>query len=68
MEAEAKSRYHNREVSYSSILDLSVTARQQALYGKHGLDIERWTEMGTSASSLSFQHPPGHRSSGATEF
>jgi hypothetical protein len=38
--------YHNREVSYSSILDLSVTARQRSLYEKHGLDIQQWTEMG----------------------
>ena len=42
----ADCRYHNREVSYSSLLDLSITARQRALYDKHGLDIEKWTEMG----------------------
>lgn len=33
-------------VSYSSVLDLSVSARQKALYEKAGLDVERWTEMG----------------------
>lgn len=37
---------HNREVSYSSVLDLSVSARQQALYAERGLDVESWTEMG----------------------
>ena len=42
-------QYHNREVSYSSLLDLSITARQRSLYDKHGLDIEKWTEMGESA-------------------
>ncbi|KAK4684650.1 hypothetical protein P7C73_g5521, partial [Tremellales sp. Uapishka_1] len=40
--------YHNREVSYSSFLDLSVSSRQKALYVKHGLDVEKWTEMGTA--------------------
>lgn len=38
--------YHNREVSYSSLLDLSITARQQRLYDEKGLNIEQWTEMG----------------------
>ena len=33
-------------VSYSSVLDLSVSARQKILYEKAGLDIDRWTEMG----------------------
>lgn len=42
--------YHNREVSYSSLLDLSITARQQRLYDQHGLNIEHWTEMGMSSS------------------
>lgn len=45
--------YHNREVSYSSLLDLSITARQQRLYDQHGLNIERWTEMGESQNQAS---------------
>lgn len=57
--------YHNREVSYSSLLDLSITARQQRLYDEHGLNIEQWTEMGQSLfpsphvhnSLVSFRHP-----------
>lgn len=45
--------YHNREVSYSSLLDLSITARQQRLYDEKGLDIEKWTEMGEHTFFLS---------------
>nr|XP_031859180.1 uncharacterized protein CI109_005376 [Kwoniella shandongensis]KAA5526252.1 hypothetical protein CI109_005376 [Kwoniella shandongensis] len=44
--------YHNREVSYSSLLDLSITARQRKLYEQAGLDIERWTEMVSEAKTL----------------
>jgi hypothetical protein len=33
-------------VSYSSVLDLSVSAKQQQLYSAHGLEVEKWTEMG----------------------
>lgn len=39
----------NVAVSYSSVLDLSVSARQKILYEKAGLNIERWTEMGEQA-------------------
>ena len=48
----AKRQYHNREVSYSSLLDLSITARQRALYDKHGLNIEKWTESVAEAKTL----------------
>ncbi|WWC89585.1 uncharacterized protein L201_004510 [Kwoniella dendrophila CBS 6074] len=44
--------YHNREVSYSSLLDLSITARQRKLYDQAGLDIEKWTEMVSEAKTL----------------
>ncbi|WWC61627.1 uncharacterized protein I303_104211 [Kwoniella dejecticola CBS 10117] len=44
--------YHNREVSYSSLLDLSITARQRKLYDEAGLDIEKWTEMVSEAKTL----------------
>jgi hypothetical protein len=50
-------QYHNREVSYSSLLDLSITARQRRLYDKHGLDVEKWTEMGPSVH-LTRGHSP----------
>lgn len=44
--------YHNREVSYSSILDMSVSARQQRLYAKKGLDVEGWSEMVAEAREV----------------
>ncbi|GHJ88702.1 hypothetical protein NliqN6_5104 [Naganishia liquefaciens] len=44
--------YHNREVSYSSVLDLSVSARQKILYEKAGLNIDRWTDMVSEAKGL----------------
>ncbi|KIR55863.1 hypothetical protein I315_01745 [Cryptococcus gattii Ru294] len=44
--------YHNREVSYSSLLDLSITARQRKLYAEAGLDLEKWTEMVAEAKTL----------------
>jgi len=50
---EVRFLYHNREVSYSSVLNRSVSARQQALYRSKGLDIERWTELQRERQSLS---------------
>lgn len=44
--------YHNREVSYSSLLDLSISARQRRLYDQHGLNIEWWTEAVAEAKTL----------------
>jgi hypothetical protein len=44
--------YHNREVSYSSLLDLSISARQRRLYDQHGLNIEMWTENVAEAKTL----------------
>ena len=44
--------YHNREVSYSSLLDLSISARQRRLYDQHGLNIEQWTENVAEAKTL----------------
>lgn len=32
-------------MSYSSVLSRSISARQRALYGSRGLDIERWQEL-----------------------
>lgn len=37
--------YQGRELSYTSILDRSISARRQALYASQGLDIERWMEL-----------------------
>ncbi|GJE93134.1 hypothetical protein PsYK624_092930 [Phanerochaete sordida] len=44
--------YQGREVSYSSVLDRSVSSRRQALYGTRGFDIERWADLITEAKSL----------------
>lgn len=51
-ENNRKISYHNREVSYSSLLDLSITARQRKLYAEAGLDLEKWTEMVAEAKAL----------------
>ncbi|KAG7095983.1 hypothetical protein E1B28_006666 [Marasmius oreades] len=37
--------YQGREVSYSSVLHRSVSARRQALYKTKGLDIDRWEDL-----------------------
>ncbi|KAF5392712.1 hypothetical protein D9757_000834 [Collybiopsis confluens] len=34
-----------REVSYSSVLDQSVSARREALYKQRGLDIDKWGDL-----------------------
>ena len=34
--------YHNREVSYRSALNLTVSRRQQKLYQEKGFDVDRW--------------------------
>ncbi|KAI8989238.1 hypothetical protein BD414DRAFT_330327 [Trametes punicea] len=41
-----------REVSYSSVLHHSVSARREALYKARGLDIDRWLELVNEAKSL----------------
>ncbi|KAK7053036.1 hypothetical protein VNI00_004357 [Paramarasmius palmivorus] len=37
--------YQGREVSYSSVLDSSVSARREQLYKSKGFDLERWVEL-----------------------
>ena len=34
--------YHNREVSYRSALNLTVSRRQSRLYEQKGFDIQKW--------------------------
>ena len=34
--------YHNREVSYRSALNLSISRRQSKLYQSKGFDVQRW--------------------------
>ncbi|KAF7329626.1 MCU domain-containing protein [Mycena kentingensis (nom. inval.)] len=44
--------YQGREVSYSSVLDRSISARRETLYKARGLDIDRWSELRAEARSL----------------
>jgi hypothetical protein len=44
--------YQGRDVSYSSVLNRSVSARREALYKARGLDIERWLDLISEAKSL----------------
>lgn len=44
--------YQGREVSYTSVLDRSVSARREALYKARGLDIDRWLDLVGEARSL----------------
>ena len=44
--------YQGREVSYSSVLDRSISTRRQALYKAHGFDIEKWVDLTGEAKSL----------------
>ncbi|KAF4613070.1 hypothetical protein D9613_011146 [Agrocybe pediades] len=37
--------YRGREVSYTSVLASSISARREALYKTRGLDIERWIDL-----------------------
>lgn len=37
--------YQGREVSYSSVLQRSVSARRETLYKGHGFDIDRWLDL-----------------------
>lgn len=39
-------------MSYSSVLDRSISTRRQALYKEHGFDIERWADLMTEAKGL----------------
>lgn len=34
--------YHNREISYKSALDFTVSARQRKLYQQHNIDLQLW--------------------------
>lgn len=44
--------YQGREVSYSSVLARSITARREALYKTRGLGIERWSELISERKAL----------------
>jgi hypothetical protein len=44
--------YHNREVSYRSALNLTVSRRQSALYAARGFDLPKWESMIEEANAL----------------
>jgi hypothetical protein len=44
--------YHNREVSYRSALNLTVSRRQNSLYQARGFDLQKWEAMIEEANVL----------------
>ncbi|TFK31782.1 hypothetical protein BDQ12DRAFT_660071 [Crucibulum laeve] len=44
--------YQGREVSYTSVLDRSISARREALYKARGLDIEQWVDLVSERKGL----------------
>ena len=44
--------YHNREVSYRSALNLTVSKRQNTLYEKRGFDLSKWESLIEEANAL----------------
>lgn len=44
--------YHNREVSYRSALNLTVSKRQNALYEQKGFDLSKWESLIEEANAL----------------
>ncbi|KAF7343341.1 Calcium uniporter protein 5, mitochondrial [Mycena venus] len=44
--------YQGREVSYSSVLDRSISARRETLYKARGFDIEHWMDLVSEARRL----------------
>ncbi|KAG9239509.1 hypothetical protein BJ875DRAFT_436508 [Amylocarpus encephaloides] len=44
--------YHNREVSYRSALNLTVSRRQNTLYEQRGFDLRKWEGLIEEANSL----------------
>ena len=37
--------YHNREVSYRSALNLTISRKQAKLYNEKGFDLQRWDSL-----------------------
>lgn len=44
--------YHNREVSYRSALNLTVSKRQNTLYEQKGFDVQKWENLIEEANAL----------------
>ncbi|EPS29008.1 hypothetical protein PDE_03954 [Penicillium oxalicum 114-2] len=44
--------YHNREISYKSALDFTVSTRQRKLYEKHNVDLQLWQSLIDEGKSI----------------
>lgn len=44
--------YHNREVSYRSALNLTISRRQSKLYELRGFDLHKWENMIEEANAI----------------
>lgn len=44
--------YHNREISYKSALDFTISARQKKLYQLHSIDLQLWESLIDEGNSL----------------
>ena len=44
--------YHNREMSYKSAMNITVTRRQQTLYQKRGFDVSKWEQLVEEGNAL----------------
>ena len=44
--------YHNREISYKSALEFTISARQKKLYQLHHVDLQLWEALVDEANSL----------------
>lgn len=44
--------YHNREISYKSALDFTVSTRQKKLYQQHNVDLQLWETLIDEGKSL----------------
>ncbi|CAG7928596.1 unnamed protein product [Penicillium olsonii] len=44
--------YHNREISYKSALDFTISARQKKLYNQHKIDLQLWESLIDEGKSL----------------
>ncbi|OQE22100.1 hypothetical protein PENFLA_c013G02877 [Penicillium flavigenum] len=44
--------YHNREISYKSALDFTISARQKKLYQLHQVDLQLWESLIDEGNSL----------------
>jgi len=44
--------YHNREISYRSALDFTISARQKKLYQQHNVDLQLWESLIDEGNAL----------------